>query len=139
MTSPPVSAKPRRSRSRQFTSVIGQLVGESHPGREVWPPAVGPRGNRPAWNELRVTSDMDDDVDALADELANRLHLGGRSEAILFALRASLAAAGDESLIRRDRLLEVMNSEIWPLLDDREPISKDERENILGLNPSTGA
>lgn len=82
---------------------------------------------------------MDDDVDALADELANRLHLGGRSEAILFALRASLAAAGDESLIRHDRLLEVMNSEIWPLLDDREPISKDERENILGLSPSTGA
>jgi antitoxin VapB len=36
-------------------------------------------------------------------------------------------------------LVEVMNSEIWPLLDDREPISKDERENILGLNPSTGA
>ncbi|MCK0175904.1 antitoxin VapB36 [Mycolicibacterium sp. F2034L] len=82
---------------------------------------------------------MDDDVDALADELARRLHLGGRSEAILFALRASLAAAGYESLIRRDHLLEVMNSEIWPLLDDREPISKDERENILGLNPSTGA
>lgn len=70
--------------------------------------------------------------------LANRLHLGGRSEAILFALRASLAAAGDDSLIRRDRLLEVMNSEIWPLLQDGEPISKAERENILGLNPSTG-
>nr|ABP43402.1 conserved hypothetical protein [Mycolicibacterium gilvum PYR-GCK] len=85
-----------------------------------------------------MTSDMDDDVDALADELANRLHLGGRSEAILFALRASLAAAGDDSLIRRDRLLEVMNSEIWPLLQDGEPISKAERENILGLNPSTG-
>ncbi|ADU01769.1 MULTISPECIES: type II toxin-antitoxin system VapB family antitoxin [Mycolicibacterium] len=82
---------------------------------------------------------MDDDVDALADELARRLHLDGRSEAILFALRASLAAAGAESLNRRDRLLEVMNSEIWPLLDDREPISKNERENILGLNPSTGA
>ena len=91
------------------------------------------------WSELRVTSDMNDDVDELADELARRLHLGGRSEAILFALRASLAAAGYESLIRRDRLLEVMNSEIWPLLDDREPISKDGRENILGLNPSTGA
>ena len=82
---------------------------------------------------------MDDDVDALADELARRLHLGGRSKAILFALRASLAVAGYESVIRRDRLLEVMNSEIWPLLDDREPISSDERENILGLNPSTGA
>jgi antitoxin VapB len=82
---------------------------------------------------------MDDDVDALADELARRLRLGGRSEAILFALRASHAAAEYESLIRRDRLLEVMNSEIWPLLHDREPISKVERENILGLNPSTGA
>lgn len=82
---------------------------------------------------------MGDDVDAMADELATRLQLGGRSEAIRFALRASLAAEGHESFIRRDRLLEVLNSEIWPLLDDREPISKDEREDILGLNPSTGA
>lgn len=81
---------------------------------------------------------MHDDINPPADELDERSPLGGRVEAIRFALGAGLAAAEDELLTRRQGLLEVMNSEIWPLLHDCEPIEKAEREHILGLNPSTG-
>lgn len=92
----------------------------------------------PRSSERLVASDMDNDVNALADELARRLLLSGRTEAIRFALRASLAAAEHESSVRHHRLLKAMDSEIWPLLHDQKPIQKADRENILGLNPSTG-
>lgn len=32
----------------------------------------------------------------------------------------------------------VMRTEIWPLLSDRTPITKAEREQILGYDPETG-
>jgi antitoxin VapB len=39
---------------------------------------------------------------------------------------------------RAARLLDVMRTEIWPLLPDRAPISKQDREEILGYDPKTG-
>lgn len=81
---------------------------------------------------------MHDDINPPADELDEPSGLSGHGEAIRLAREAGPAAAEEESLTRRQRLLEVMNSEIWPLLHEREPIEKAEREHILGLHPSTG-
>lgn len=39
---------------------------------------------------------------------------------------------------REQQLLDVMRTEIWPLLTDHTLISKREREEILGYEPKTG-
>lgn len=43
--------------------------------------------------------------------------------------------ADDDEVIQ---LADVLSTEIWPLLDDGSPISKTEREQILGYDPTTG-
>lgn len=80
----------------------------------------------------------DPEVDRLADELAARMGHRNKTQAIREALRAQLslleARAGD----RLDRLLDVMRTEIWPLLPAQPPITKAEREQVLGYDPEIG-
>lgn len=38
----------------------------------------------------------------------------------------------------RHNFLDILRTEIWPLLADRSPITKLEREQILGYDPATG-
>jgi antitoxin VapB len=80
----------------------------------------------------------DDEVIRLADELARRLHLPSRIDAIRHALRAQIEVTQSRTGNRADELLDVLNDEIWPLLTDRSPISKAERERALGYDSATG-
>lgn len=79
----------------------------------------------------------DPEVDRLAAELAARLHTN-KTDAIRNALNARLALLQSHAGDRIDQLLDVMRTEIWPLLDDRTPITKGEREQLLGYHPETG-
>ncbi|OBK97108.1 antitoxin VapB36 [Mycobacterium asiaticum] len=79
----------------------------------------------------------DPEVDRLASELATRLHTT-KTAAIRHALQAQLARLESQTSDREAPLFEVMRTEIWPLLADRTPISKAEREEILGYDPATG-
>lgn len=40
--------------------------------------------------------------------------------------------------LRDNGLLDVLRRDVRPLLSDRSPVSKDERERILGYDPDTG-
>ncbi len=80
----------------------------------------------------------DDEVIQLADELMRRLHLGSRIDAIRHALKAQIEVTQSRTGNRTDELLDVLHSEIWPLLNNGTPISKAEREQILGYDPATG-
>jgi antitoxin VapB len=80
----------------------------------------------------------DDEVIRLADELASRLHLPSRIDAIRHALRAQIEVTRSRSGSRTDELLDVLRTEIWPLLKDRSLITKAEREQALGYDPKTG-
>ena len=73
----------------------------------------------------------DDEVIRLADELAARLHLPSRIEAIRHALKAQIAVTQSRAGNRADELLGVLEAEIWPLLKDRSPSTKTEREQAL--------
>ena len=80
----------------------------------------------------------DPEVERLAAELAAKM---GTSEiaAIREALHgARLAFETFQQPDRTETLLEVMSTEIWPLLADRRPVSRSERERTLGYNPATG-
>jgi antitoxin VapB len=79
----------------------------------------------------------DPEVDRLAAELANRLHTS-KTNAIRQALNAQLALLKSQSSNRAEQLLDVMRTEIWPLLADRTPITKHDREQILGYDAKTG-
>ena len=80
----------------------------------------------------------DPEVDRLAEELAHRMGHGNKTQAIRDALRAQLALLESRYGDRAAQLLDVMRTEIWPLLPDRTPITKQDREEILGYNPTTG-
>ena len=80
----------------------------------------------------------DDEVIRLADELATRLHLPSRIDAIRHALKAQIEVTQSRARNRSDELLDVLSAEIWPLLTDRSPITKAEREQALGYDPATG-
>lgn len=80
----------------------------------------------------------DEEVIQLADELARRLHLPSRIDAIRHALKAQINVTRSRTASRADELLEVLSTEIWPLLTDRSPITKADRERALGYDPSTG-
>ncbi len=80
----------------------------------------------------------DEEVIRLADELMQRLHLSSRIDAIRHALKAQIEVVRSRSGNRADELLGVLESEIWPLLNDGSPITKTEREQILGYDPQTG-
>jgi antitoxin VapB len=79
----------------------------------------------------------DPEVDRLAAELADRLHTT-KTDAIRRALNAQLTLLGSGVSDRQARLLDVMRTEIWPLLADRSPITKREREEILGYDAQAG-
>ncbi|OKH75431.1 antitoxin VapB36 [Mycobacterium sp. SWH-M5] len=81
----------------------------------------------------------DPEVDRLAHELATRMGHHNKTQAIRDALRAQLALLEAQASDRVTHLLDVMETEIWPLLPDRTPITKTEREQILGYDPKTGA
>lgn len=81
----------------------------------------------------------DPEVDRLAEDLAARLGHHNKTRAIRDALRAQLALLEARADDRVTALIEVMRSEIWPLLPAQPPIAKDERERILGIDPETGA
>lgn len=74
----------------------------------------------------------DGEVDRLAEELAQRMGHGNKTQAIRDALRNQLELTRHRAEERADEILEVMRTEIWPLLPDRTPITKREREEILG-------
>jgi len=80
----------------------------------------------------------DAEVIRLADELATRLHLPSRIDAIRHALRAQIDITQSRTGNRADQLLEVLDTEIWPLLTNRAPITKAEREEALGYDAATG-
>ncbi|QFS94617.1 Antitoxin VapB (plasmid) [Mycobacterium sp. THAF192] len=80
----------------------------------------------------------DPEVDRLADELAARMGHNNKTRAIRDALRAQLSITETRDGDRVAHLLDVMRTEIWPLLPDRTPISKRDREMILGYNSETG-
>jgi antitoxin VapB len=80
----------------------------------------------------------DGEVDRLADELARRMGHGNKTQAIRDALRAQLALLESRAGDRAAQILDVMRTEIWPLLPDRAPLTKKDREAILGYDPKTG-
>lgn len=80
----------------------------------------------------------DPEVDELAAEVARRMGHNNKTQAIRDALRAQLAVIAAQATDRSARLLDVMRSEIWPMLPSAAPLTKDEREAILGYDPATG-
>jgi len=81
----------------------------------------------------------DPEVDRLADELAARMGHRNKTQAIRDALRAQLSLLEAQYDERVTALLDVMRTEIWPLLPAQPPITNAEREKILGLDPEIGA
>ncbi len=81
----------------------------------------------------------DPEVDRLADELATRMGHHNKTQAIRDALRAQLSLLEAQYDDRVTHLLDVMRTEIWPLLPAQPPITKVEREQILGFDPEIGA
>ncbi len=80
----------------------------------------------------------DAEVDRLADELAARMGHRNKTRAIREALQAQLSRLEVQAGQHGTALLDVMRTEIWPLLGDKTPITKQERERILGYDPETG-
>lgn len=81
----------------------------------------------------------DPEVDRLAEELAARMGHHNKTQAIRDALRAQLSLLEAQYGDRVTHLLDVMRTEIWPLLPAQAPITRVEREQILGLDPEIGA
>ncbi|AGB27278.1 hypothetical protein Mycsm_07184 (plasmid) [Mycobacterium sp. JS623] len=77
----------------------------------------------------------DEEVIRLADDLMQRLHLPSRIDAIRYALQAQINLTQS----RTEDLLNVMATEVWPLLNDGHPITKQDREQILDYDPGAGA
>ena len=80
----------------------------------------------------------DPEVDRLAAELAVRMGHHNKTRAIRDALRAQLSILEARDDDRVAHLLDVMRTEIWPLLPAQPPITKAEREQILGFDPEDG-
>jgi antitoxin VapB len=75
----------------------------------------------------------DAETEDLAARLAARLDIN-KTAAIRCALRAQLALLEASDHDRLDQALEVLRSEIWPLTTGSTPITKQDREAILGYN-----
>ena len=75
----------------------------------------------------------DPETEALAAKLAGRLNTS-KTGAIRMALKAQLAAQEVEDRDRLEDVLHVMRTEVWPLTTPTDPISKREREQILGYS-----
>jgi antitoxin VapB len=91
------------------------------------------------WYYLPIALNIKDvEVDNLAQELARRMGHGNKTRAIRDALRAQLALLESRDGNKEARLLEVVRTEIWPLLPNAAPITKQDREAILGYDSDTG-
>lgn len=75
----------------------------------------------------------DSETEDLAARLAENLNIT-KTAAIREALRARLASLESGNHERLNQALDVLRSEIWPLTADSEPITKQDRETILGYN-----
>lgn len=75
----------------------------------------------------------DVETEHLAAELAGRLNIN-KTAAIRHALRAQLALLETRNQDRLDQALEVLRTEIWPLTANTAPLTKKDREEILGYN-----
>jgi antitoxin VapB len=75
----------------------------------------------------------DPEAEALAVELARRLHTT-KTGAVRHALRAQLTLLESRSQDRLQNALHVLQTEVWPLTTPAEPITKSEREDILGYS-----
>jgi antitoxin VapB len=73
----------------------------------------------------------DPETENLAAALAARLNTS-KTAAIRHALRAQLALTESRNQQRLEQALEVLRTEIWPLTADSAPITKADREAILG-------
>lgn len=76
----------------------------------------------------------DSETEALAAALAQRLHTS-KTAAVRNALHAQLAAFDTtqaDQASRVDGLLNVLRAEIWPVTAAAGPITKHEREQLLG-------
>lgn len=78
----------------------------------------------------------DSEAERLAALLAERLDTT-KTSAIRYALRAQLAVLEAKSEDRVSAALDFLESEIWPLTGGVAPITKADREEILGYS-STG-
>lgn len=75
----------------------------------------------------------DPETEDLATKLAARLKIT-KTAAIRHALRAQLALTESRSQQRLEQAIEVLSTEIWPLTTHSAPITKQDRETILGYN-----
>jgi antitoxin VapB len=75
----------------------------------------------------------DAETEDLAAQLAALLNIN-KTAAIRRALRAQLALLEVRDNDRLNQALEVLRSEIWPLTTGSTPITKQDREAILGYN-----
>jgi antitoxin VapB len=75
----------------------------------------------------------DAETEGLATRLAAHLKTN-KTAAIRGALRAQLALLEARNQDRLNQALEVLRSEIWPLTTASAPITKHDREAILGYN-----
>jgi antitoxin VapB len=75
----------------------------------------------------------DAETEELAAQLAARLNIN-KTAAVRHALRAQLALLESRDHDRLDEALGVLRTEIWPLTAGFTPITKEDREAILGYN-----
>ncbi len=75
----------------------------------------------------------DPETERLASELADRLKIN-KTAAIRHALRAQLALLETRNQDRLNQAIDVLRSEIWTLTANFAPITKRDREEILGYN-----
>jgi antitoxin VapB len=75
----------------------------------------------------------DAETESLATELASSLNIT-KTAAIRHALRAQLALLESHNNHRLDQALEVLRTEIWPLTAGSAPMTKADREAILGYS-----
>lgn len=75
----------------------------------------------------------DPETERLATELATRLNIN-KTAAVRLALRAQLELLESRNDDRLGQAIEMLRSEIWPLTAHSAPITKEEREEMLGYN-----
>lgn len=73
----------------------------------------------------------------MAAQLASRWGTT-KTDAIRRALKSQLSVLQGLHSEKQLALLEVLRTEIWPLLDGRQPLTKAGHEEILGYDPTTG-
>jgi hypothetical protein len=86
-------------------------------------------------NELVKNPLIADDVRRYA---AEREHVTRVYAQELAEIKRAERLTDPERVARVAALLDRMHNDIWPLLRDHEPVSKQDREQALGYDPETG-